>query len=202
MAWHPGDPVVLREIWRGRVFDARPATVVRDAEDGTAVYVSPDTRVKAPVGKDGLPLRLPDRWWTLVNWRRSHSRILGLAWPDVSYAVLMRWDAGTDAFLGWYLNLQTPLRRTVLGFDYTDHFLDVVVDPDRSWRWKDEDELEHAVERELVSEAEAREIRAEGERAIARIEARVEPFDDRWVGWRPDPLWTPATLPPGWDASA
>ena len=43
---------------------------------------------------------------------------------------------------GWYVNLQLPFRRTELGFETMDLVLDLIVDPDGSWRWKeDEDEL-------------------------------------------------------------
>jgi hypothetical protein len=33
------------------------------------------------------------------------------------------------------------LRRTRLGFDTRDQALDVVVEPDGTWQWKDEDQL-------------------------------------------------------------
>jgi hypothetical protein len=65
---------------------------------------------------------------------------------------------------------------------------------------KDADELAECVERGLFTRAEAREIIVEGTRAIRRLEAREEPFDDAWIGWRPDPAWPVPELPPGWDA--
>ena len=40
------------------------------------------------------------------------------------------WEDATDLFRGWYFNLQTPLRRSNVGFDLFDYFLDVVVRPD------------------------------------------------------------------------
>ena len=40
-------------------------------------------------------------------------------------------------FLGWYVNLEEPFRRTPLGFDVRDLQLDILVDPERKWRWKD-----------------------------------------------------------------
>ena len=93
----------------------------------------------------------------------------------------MIWQRGdshsTYEFLGWYVNLEEPWRETPLGFDSTDHLLDVVVDPDRSWRWKDEDHLAQAVEVGLFSQKRADEFRSEGERVIKRIEAWSAPFE-------------------------
>jgi protein associated with RNAse G/E len=40
--------------------------------------------------------------------------------------------------LGWYVNLQCPFRRTEVGIEAMDLMLDVVVDPDGTWRWKDD----------------------------------------------------------------
>jgi len=102
-------------------------------------------------------------------------------------------------FLGWYVNLETPWRRTALGYDSTDHLLDIWVDPDRRWRWKDENHLAEAVEIELFSQEQAREFRAEGERVIEQIEAWSGPFDEGWEIWRPDPTWPLPSVPDGWD---
>ncbi|MBV8715140.1 MAG: YgaC family protein [Chloroflexi bacterium] len=88
-----------------------------------------------------------------------------------------------DRFLFWKINLQAPLRRTPLGFDSWDHLLDLWVMPDGSWSWKDEDELEEAVDLGLFSEAEARAIRAEGERVIGRLDGLIP---TGWERWRPD----------------
>ena len=52
----------------------------------------------------------------------------------------------------------------------------------------------------LFTPAKADAIRAEGERAIERIEAWSTPFDEGWETWRPDPDWPLPELPDGWDA--
>ncbi len=57
-----------------------------------------------------------------------------------SHSVYVHWGRDGE-FLGWYVNLEDPWRETALGFDTTDHLLDVWIDPDRTWRWKDEDHL-------------------------------------------------------------
>ena len=54
---------------------------------------------------------------------------------------------------------RSPFRRTAISFDGRDHALDVVVEPDGSWRWKDEDHLELAVAVGAFTPEEAAEIR-------------------------------------------
>ena len=196
----PGEVVVLREVWHGRIFEARPANVVLDRQDVTAFFLPTGISIRSAVGPDGQQTRMPFGEWRLAERRRGHRRVLSFAWPQVAYAVLLFWHPD-DRFGGWYVNLQTPLARTALGFDYTDHFLDVVVAHDRSWRWKDEDELALAFDRGMLTPVEMDAIRAAGENAIEHLERRVEPFDDTWLDWKPDPGWPLPELPPGWDAA-
>jgi predicted RNA-binding protein associated with RNAse of E/G family len=80
-----------------------------------------------------------------------------------------------------------------------DLMLDVIVDPDRAWHWKDEDELETFVERGVFAPELADRIRDEGLRVIARVEGNRPPFDEPWPAWRPDETWTAPELPHGWD---
>jgi len=193
--FRPGDAIVLRERWRGRVFHARPATLVEDEPGQTIVFVPAGARCGVPIGEDGQELRLPNRLWRLEVRERGTNGILSFAWPGTPHAVL-RWSADPAV---WYVNLQLPLARTAIGFDTTDHALDAIVEPDGSWRWKDEDELEQAVERGLFTAEDAAAFRAEGERAVARIVDREPPFDRDWSGWRPDPSWPAPSLPEGWE---
>jgi len=195
--WSPGDPVVIRELWRGEVFAARPATVVEDRPDRTTLLVPAGVTCGVPVDHGGAELRVPDRPWRLEARERGPKDLLSFAWPDTSCAVL-RWYA-PDGMHAWYVNLQDPLRRTALGFDTTDHALDVIVALDGTWAWKDEDELAEAVAHGLFTAEDAERFRADGERAVARILDRQPPFDRDWSTWRPDPSWPAPTLPEGWD---
>jgi len=99
----------------------------------------------------------------------------------------------------WYVNLEEPLRRTELGFDTLDHELDVIVELDGSWRWKDEDDLAESIRRGVIPAEEEPRLRADGERAVRRIVDREPPFDRDWSAWRPDPAWPLPVLPEGWD---
>jgi hypothetical protein len=51
----------------------------------------------------------------------------------------------------------------------------------------------------LFSANKAAQIRAEGERAIDRIEAWTAPFDEGWERWRPGSGWSLPQLPEDWD---
>jgi hypothetical protein len=198
MAFRRGDAVVVREVWHGHVFEARPMTVVQDDPDQAMFFLPGGVRCGLPVGDDGGELRLPDRPWHLEVRPRGDQPIVSFAWPDTPYSVL-RW-AAEDERRVWYVNLQDPLERTPIGFDTVDHALDVVIELDRSsWRWKDEEELAEAVRDGLFSEAHAADFYAWGARAVDRIMSSEAPFDRDWDDWEPDSIWRVPELPDGWD---
>lgn len=183
-----------------------PVTVVADRGELIAHYLADGTRYLRRVAVDGTP---PPRVipaaaisdvgtrFEVGTWRGSHRLIVTR--PGQSHAVFLKWSAPGWEFLEWYVNLQGPLRRTARGFETRDHFLDIRVAPDRSWQWKDEDELEEAIDVGRVTREGADAIRREGERVIPDIEAGRFPFDDSLIDWRPDPSWTipsPVDMPP------
>ena len=124
-------------------------------------------------------------------WSRSH--VLQLVRPGDAHTVEVFWDADW-ALLGWYVNLQEPLRESPLGYDTMDWALDVTVDPDGTWRWKDEDDFAEALAHGVFDDGSAARVRAEGERAIAQ-----RPWPTGWEDWRPPAEWEPLPLPEGWD---
>jgi Protein of unknown function (DUF402) len=192
----PGDHVVLRELWRGRVWYARPAIVVADRPDERMFYVPPRVPSLVPVDDVGTPLRLYQDRWSLEEEPRGETRFLSFAFPETAYAVILGW-APDDTFLGYYLNMQAPLRPSPQGFDTVEHILDAVVEPDRSsWAWKDEDELDEAVDLGLFGVDDAASFRTWGERALEHVLERRPPFDRDSSGWRPDPSWSDPVLPP------
>jgi hypothetical protein len=197
--WPRGRSILLREVYLGRVWAARPVTVVEDTSTRIAVYMAPGTLWKRPVAPTGEPLRLQGPEWDLADATCTGNAALRLITPGRAHSVLVWWDPTTWEFQGWYVNLEEPMRRTSLGFDYLDQVLDIVVAPDRSWHWKDEDEFHIAKERGILTPESAAAIRAEGERVIEAIEAGAPPFSGTWQAWRPDGDWCRADLPDGWD---
>jgi hypothetical protein len=188
MPWQRGDEVLLRQLFRGRLHTVLPAIVVEDGHDLVALWVAPGTEIMRPVGTllDG---------WELELRRMGTGGELRLSRPGERYSVLLffREDA---THRGWYVNLEEPLRRTRHGFDYEDLVLDIWVEPNRRWKWLDEDELEEMLAGGLMSDAEAAEVRAVGEDVIARLDALLP---TGWESWRPDPGWEPPSLPARWD---
>ena len=208
MPWQTGDQIVLR-IWVGgapRPTGGYPCTVVRDDPDCIAVLLAAGTPVKRPVNLDGteiprtisfeerhnLPKRTGDGVW------HTNSRLL-IARPGAAHSYSYFWIAEDWTPLGWYVDLHAPLRRTSIGFDSEDYVLDLLVNDDLSWSWKDEDEFADAIRLDRFTATQAAEIRAEGERAIAIIEAGGWPFNAGWEAWRPDPSWRIPSVPDGWD---
>lgn len=197
--WQAGAQVVLREIWRGRVWSGRPVTVVQDMPELVALHIPPGTRWRPPRMRDGRPLRVPGDDWVLGDavW---FGGTLRLTQPGAAHSVEALFNE-KGAFVCWYVNLEEPLRRTAMGFDYMDQTLDIVIAADLSaWWWKDEDEFAEAQAKGIYSPEQARAIRAEGERVIEVVRAGGPPFSDGWERWRPDPGWSLPTLPAGWDA--
>ncbi|MBD0330213.1 MAG: DUF402 domain-containing protein [Thermoleophilia bacterium] len=207
MTRSPGELVVLQEVWRGRVWAAKPTRVVRDEGDLVALWLPKGARWKAPTTPPTRPRERTrgERLATcLVRGEWVH---VDAVW-DVSTLLLMRegdWHAIWCSWLdsgeqwGWYVNLQRPFTRTRHGFATMDLMLDVIVELDGTWRWKDEDELQACVERGAFDGALARRVREEGMRVVQRAKRGEPPFCEPWGDWRPDPRWSPAELPSGWD---
>jgi hypothetical protein len=178
--WSRGDVVVARHLVGGRPWYVLAETVVRDDSDLVAVWRQPGGEFLKPVGS------------LFGDWTHEPSRfdepVLRLFRPGAAHSILLFWSERGD-FRGWYVNLEERLRRTASGYDYDDHFFDVFVEPDGTWRWLDEDELHEAVEREMLTGDQAEAIRREGERVLEEW-----PFPTGWEDWRPDPAWPVPTL--------
>jgi predicted RNA-binding protein associated with RNAse of E/G family len=100
------------------------------------------------------------------------------------------------------VNLEQPGERWSGGIDSEDHFLDIAVTPDRSWRWLDEDEFAQAQAVGLMPAATAERVREAGRRAVGVIRDWGRPFQDGWENWRPNPAWPVPALPVDWDRPA
>jgi len=210
MGFEPGRLILHRNVRRGRVAWVRPARVVLDDTRGLLVWIAPGTLVASEVAADGRGMRtMPFREWVTHSYRLAlhpwrGPGVLKLHPVGEDHSVWwFRTEAG--AFAGWYVNLEETAVRwddgEVAGIDVVDQDLDIMVAPDRSWSWKDEEEFSERLafpEHYWVSDEAA--VRAEGLRVVKRIEAGEFPFDGTWCDFTPDPAWeTPVTMPPGWD---
>ncbi|MEJ7570010.1 MAG: GNAT family N-acetyltransferase [Gaiellaceae bacterium] len=183
--WSSGDIVVVRELWKGRVWKARPWIVVQDAPGELVLWIPKGTPTKIPSGSG-----IPRDEWELEDGVFTRAA-LRVARPDRLHSIL-RFEGETG--LEWYVNLERPLRRSRLGFDYLDRELDLLVRRDGTWEWLDEDEFEEAQALGVIAPEEAAAMREEGGRVLAEW-----PFPTSWEVWRPDPAWELPALPEGWD---
>ena len=195
MPYRPGDPVLLRSIYGGRVRWTFPHTFVADRAGRLALLIRPGTPGKW-IQRDAEGGYLAR--WAAGDLPEDHvwrdNRVLWLTPHGAAHSIGVFWDDATDELRGWYVQLGDPLRPSRFGYDTMDHALDVWIAPDGTWSWKDEDDFAEAQELGVFTPAEAAAVRAEGERVIA-----AHPWPTGWEDWRPDPRWQLPALPPGWD---
>jgi hypothetical protein len=187
-----GDLVLKRSIYRGNVRWTFPHRYVGEWDGRIGIYCAPGNQGKAM--RRG-PAGYLERWVTdapafSTTWEQTH--VLRFERAGARHSVEIYWDTDWN-HRSWYVNLQTPVVVNGRFVDTTDCALDVTVEPGGAWAWKDEDELEEAVERGVWTRAEAEEIRAEGKRVIA-----AAPWPTGWEDWRPPPEWGPLGLPRDW----
>lgn len=194
--FEPGSPIVVRYLVGGRLWSAVPWTVVEDTPQRLKMVLAPGSLWRCPVGIDGNthiraqaapPWTFEERTWN--GW------CLSIGTPGAGHVFE---SYGTDDdFLGWKINLEAPKRRTAIGFDTTDHYLDVRIAPDRTWRWDDEDEMALAISLGIFTADQADRARREGEIALEALANNDPLFDELRV---PPPVLRPARVPDGWDA--
>lgn len=182
--WASGDPVLVRRLVGKRIWYAASLIALRDDQEALVLWQPREAAHARPIGDLFGDWELDEgphgsEMLRLMPAGREHA-VLHIFRPDGS-------------FEGWYVNLETS-RRTALGLDVFDHFLDVWIKADGTVEWLDEDELAEALEHGLISPHDAEAARAEGERVL-----REWPFPTGWESWRPPPEWTPPPLPEGWD---
>ena len=173
-------------------FAAGSALRVREVLHG-AEWASWDERVLADDGilvtlkADGTPMAFPQHpvphpWGHLAAWQGT--TVLKLRRAGDWYSVWKFFDAG-GAFLSWYVNFETPYVRTADGVDVNDLQLDIVIEPDGAWRWKDVQDLAPSLQSGRITHDELLAVLA----AAAHV-AELLDRGDRW--WAPWDDWSPA----------
>jgi hypothetical protein len=193
-----GESATLRGVGQ-KVYWAFPTLVVQDSQDLIVLYMpagvlGKDTEHK-PTTKELLSI--DEIKITDYQWQRTD--VLMVIAPDDSFSTYIMRDTVTKEIDCWYVNLQEPIRRTFIGFDTMDNMLDVVISPDMStWRWKDDDEFIAAQNIGFYSPGKAREIWAEGERAVQLITKERRDLYKKWEMWQANPEWELPILSPDW----
>jgi len=199
-AFAPGQHIVERHLMFGVPIFGRPLTVVSDGDGVLATYLAIGTPMFGAIFDDRATamdeiatgsVRWGERTWVQHN-------VLCLVRAADPYTAMAFWnEEGT--FVSWYINLQDPMRRTAIGFDSRDHFLDLIVGEDlASWMWKDEHELDAGVKMGIFSPEEAATFRRNGEEVVDLV-SRGEAWWGEWRDWAPDPSWPIPMLPEDWD---
>jgi len=188
----PGRVVTFRSIFRGRLLYAAPGWLLEErfAHVVTAIVPGAQTlQLVTPRANVMRAVAAGHEQTAFVPWHTN--RVVWLMPFNAAHAIGHLWNDASDEFVGYYINLQAPLSRTPVGFDSFDHVLDIVVAPDGTWHWKDEDEFAEAIQLGLFTPNEAANIRAEGEHVITRLSSLLP---TRWEHWRPPPHWSVSTL--------
>jgi hypothetical protein len=193
--WQPGMPEWID-----------PMTVVRDDAQSLVAWLPPGTVILKAVLDTGEDLRtapLTEMFLRQTSMARTVWRgegILRIAPTGMPWSVWLFWEPGWQ-FAGWYINLETPIRREGHDIYIEDQVLDVWVTPDHVCHRKDEDELAAAVAQGIYSPEDAASITRKADLAEQAVASRQSPFCDRWEDWRPDPGWRIPPLPDGasWD---
>ena len=207
--WESGTQILLQSIWGSRLVTSRPVTVVEDVPSNLATYTHPNAPFRSIAIKDRYSLPVSQRvdiYMENLNPEAGELEervsgdfhLLALTPPDSWHSVWLFWSADWQ-FENWYVNLQPPIRRTRRGVIVGDCALDIVVKPDLSWSWKDEDEFAELIDRGFFRDAEVSSVRAEADRMVKVIEDRGPPVSDGWEKWRPEPRWPVPEVPEDWD---
>jgi hypothetical protein len=207
--WQTGTGIALRGIYNQRPWYVESAIVVKDTPQEVALLVAPGAECAAPSeyihGKHGKSQQW-DRWelmlgnsWQLERYNWHTNRFLILLEPGKFYSVNYVWNHASDAFLCYYVNFQLPFERSQYGFDTFDLELDLVIEPDLSWKWKDVEEYQRGIQNGILRPEWVRGIERAKTEVFARLEGRLYPFDGSWLQWRPDSAWAASRLPAGWE---
>lgn len=101
--------------------------------------------------------------------------------PDAWYE-LGRFHLRDGTFTGWYTNFCTPVRFGPL-WEATDLFLDHWLSAAGWEEWLDEDELDAAIERGLVTPALVERLQGERDQVARRLAAGLWPPEPVLRGW-------------------
>jgi hypothetical protein len=191
---------LLSRVWVGRV--------AADDDRGLWIWIAAGSPYVDIGAADGRRFReVP-----FGEWGRTDKALHSYIWtgdrlmfhpPGEAYSVWFRF--GGRGFDSWYVNLEEPTCRwddgALAGIDTVDQDLDIVVAPDRTWRWKDEEEFAHHLAHpDVYWVDDPAPVRAEGERLTRLVEEGEFPFDGTATDFRPDPAWAvPAGMPRGWN---
>jgi len=203
--WKSGDIIVWRGIFRDRVWNALTVIVVKDSPEEIVMTLLPGTECRTESdyskGKEHAKRRwdFKEKVWKLDKFFWHTNRLLMIVEPEKYYSTILFWNHASNKFVCYYMNFQSPFQRHAGGIDTLDLDLDLVVNPDLSYEWKDVDEYQRAIESGIISQDEILGIESAKQEILEKLEKHQYPFDGSCLDWMPEPGWQPPTLPENWD---
>lgn len=187
----PGTDLVAEDRWHNLLWAAVPQRVISSSHSELITYV-PTGAVATRASTRGLPgtenLTRDER--KLLALRTRSARVIeALEAPDKLFfyrlnrwsRINLGWDHSTGAFLGWYVNFELPAHVTPTGLATMDLVLDIWVNPDRSWEWKDRGDYLQVLNDGTLDHDIADQIKAETVRVLDEITTQAGPSPT--TGW-------------------
>jgi len=203
--WNSGDVIAWRGIYRNQIWHAQTVIVVKDTPEEIVMALLPKAECVAPEGylngKDSNKRRwnFKDKAWEKQNYLWRTNLLLLLLEPQKYYSTIYFWNNESNQFLCYYVNFQLPFKRSHCGVDTLDLDLDLIINPDFSYEWKDEDDYQKAIDKGVIIPEWTQEIEMAKNEVFNKLEKRQYPYDGSWLNWMPDPNWSPPKLPENWD---
>lgn len=180
----------MRFFHAGVVAFAWPVEPVVSTTDATVVGLTAGSVGLVPIGYPGDSDLLDEqasrgefdhvpRTWETTN-------CLHVFQPNQWWGTRLMWNAATGDFLCWYVDFLTPVRIHGTFVDSRDLSLDIVVLPEGTIIWKDEDRYAHKINIGLITEHERANVEHARDQAVAAIQDRRFPFDETYLEWQPD----------------
>ena len=194
MYFQPNRDIVIRAVINQRIWFAQSAQVVKDDINETVLWTAQNSQLAAPENYiNGTNYVGNSRWieakqnaWKLkiTFWKKSN--VLTIRNPQDFFSVKLFWDAKTNNFWGYYVNFELPYVRNNCGFNTLDLDLDIQVDKDLRWNYKDVEDYQKGIVLGGIKKEWASEIEASKNGIIEKIETGQYPFNGVWQNWKPD----------------
>lgn len=206
--------MITEDRWHDLLWAAVPQRTISSTSQELVTYV-PTGAVATRASSRGLPgtenMTRDER--KMLALRTCRARVVEtLEAPDKLFIyrsdrwarINLGWDHHTGDFLGWYVNFELPAQVTPTGLATMDLVLDIWVNPDRTWQWKDQGDYQQALRDGTLDRAIDDQLQAEAAHVIKEISKQAGPFDDEWRAFKPDTAWPCPSLsePFAWGGDA
>jgi len=195
----PGRTIVVEERWRGHLWSAVPQRVI-DANSSELVTFVPAGTTSVTASCRGLAgtehLTRSERKLNALKTLQARPLQFSESPTKLNFYAADRWarinlgwDPSDGRFMGWYVNFEMPAIETPDGLQTIDLVLDIYVNADRSWHWKDEDDFDLAIDAGVISNDLRQVFRDEAHRVLKELDQQQGPFVPHWRSFRPDRDW-------------